>query len=81
MKETQERELSPLGLETKFVPVAEFGETTDGGTVSGYASIFNQPDQSGDVVLPGAFHRSLEELSKAGRRVRSMTSPVGVWRC
>ena len=75
---------SPLGLETKFVPVAEFGETIEGGVVSGYASLFNQPDQSGDVVLPGAFHRSLESLKRAGRRVKFLwqhdpARPIGVW--
>ena len=76
--------LSPLGLETKFVPVAEFGETTEGGVVSGYASLFNEPDQRGDVVLPGAFHRSLETLKRAGRRVKFLwqhdpARPIGVW--
>lgn len=85
MMKLRERGLSPLGLETKFVPVAEFGETTEGGTVSGYASLFNHPDQSGDVVLPGAFHRSLEALAQAGRRVKILwqhdpARPIGVWR-
>lgn len=47
---------------------------------SGYASLFNVPDQAGDVVLPGAFRRSL-----ASRRpVRMLfqhnpAEPVGVW--
>lgn len=76
--------LSPLGLETKFVPVAEFSEGDGGGTVSGYASIFGQPDQSGDVVSPGAFHRSLDTLARAGRRVKFLwqhdpARPIGVW--
>ena len=84
MMEGRKGGLSPLGLETKFVPVAEFADTAEGGTVSGYASIFNQPDQSGDVVLPGAFHRSLEALVRAGRRVKFLwqhnpAKPIGVW--
>ena len=84
MTKAREGALSPLGLETKFVPVAEFGETTEGGVVSGYASLFHQPDQSGDVVLPGAFNRSLETLKRAGRRVKFLwqhdpARPIGVW--
>lgn len=30
--------------------------------ISGYASIFNEPDQTGDVVLPGAFQACLKDL-------------------
>jgi HK97 family phage prohead protease len=26
------------------------------GTISGYASVFNEKDQQNDIVLPGAFH-------------------------
>lgn len=79
-----ERGLSPLGLETKFVPVEAFSDTGTGGTISGYASIFGQADQGGDIVLPGAFHRSLEMLKRAGRRVKFLwqhdpARPIGVW--
>lgn len=34
------------------------------GCFSGYASVFGEPDQGGDIVMPGAFTRS---LNKAGR--------------
>lgn len=76
--------LSPLGLETKFVPVTEFADCGEGATVSGYASIFGQPDQGGDVVVPGAFDRSLQMLARAGRRVKFLwqhdpARPIGVW--
>lgn len=79
-----ERGLSPLGLETKFVPVEAFSDTGTGGTISGYASIFGQADQGGDIVLPGAFHRSLEMLKRAGRRVKFLwqhdpARPIGIW--
>lgn len=79
-----EGQLSPMGLETKFLPVAEFGETAEGGVIAGYASLFDLPDQSGDVVRPGAFRRSLAALQQAGRGVKFLwqhdpARPIGVW--
>lgn len=76
--------LTALGLETKFMglgPVAEMGAT---GVVAGHASLFHAPDQGGDVVLPGAFARSLARLAQAGRRVKFLwqhdaAQPIGVW--
>lgn len=83
MTMTTEGGVSPLGLETKFMPVAALDE--EGALLTGYASLFGQPDQGGDVVVPGAFHRSLTALAAAGRRVKFLwqhdpTRPIGVWR-
>lgn len=52
------------------------------GRFEGYASLFGVADQSGDVIQPGAFARSLSRRS-AGR-VRMLfqhdpKEPVGVW--
>jgi uncharacterized protein len=52
-----------------------------GGRFSGYASVFNRLDSGGDVVMPGAFSKSLK-----GRRGRirllfqhDPKEPVGIW--
>lgn len=54
----------------------------DEGRFAGYASVFERLDESGDIVLPGAFRRSLR---KRGReRVRMLfqhdpKEPIGTW--
>ena len=72
-----------LGLETKFVSVSDLAEITN-GRIHGYASLFGQPDQNGDVVMPGAFAKSLAALAAAGRKVKFLwqhdpACPIGVW--
>lgn len=52
------------------------------GQFSGYASVFGQVDQSGDVVMPGAFRKSLARKSKAPIRMlfqHDPKEPIGVW--
>jgi hypothetical protein len=51
------------------------------GRFSGYASIFNRLDSGGDIVMPGAFSKS---LSKRRDRIRLLfqhdpKEPVGSW--
>lgn len=52
------------------------------GRFSGYASVFSKPDDGGDVVMPGAFRKS---LSLRGRhRVKMLfqhdpKEPIGTW--
>ena len=51
------------------------------GRFSGYASLFNRLDTGGDIVMPGAFARS---LAKRRDRVRLLfqhdpKEPVGIW--
>jgi HK97 family phage prohead protease len=51
------------------------------GRFSGYASLFNRLDSGGDIVMPGAFARS---LAKRGDRIRLLfqhdpKEPVGTW--
>jgi len=74
----------PCGLETKFVALADLAEAGEAGRLKGYASVFGQPDQGGDVVEPGAFAASLARLAGAGRRVKFLwqhdpATPIGVW--
>lgn len=52
------------------------------GRFSGYASIFGQADQGGDIVMPGAFAQTLR--SRAAHRVRLLfqhdpKEPIGIW--
>ncbi|MEM7667626.1 MAG: HK97 family phage prohead protease [Pseudomonadota bacterium] len=54
------------------------------GRIDGYASLFGEPDQQGDVVMPGAFRLSLDRLAAASRKVKFLwqhdpTTPIGVW--
>ncbi|WP_439142606.1 HK97 family phage prohead protease [Planktotalea sp.] len=71
-------------LERKF---SRFGETlkvTDGVEIEGYASLFGLSDQGGDVVLKGAYAKSLEKLKEQGQHVKMLwqhdaSEPIGVW--
>lgn len=74
----------PFGLETKYTALAALTETGRHGRITGYASRFGEPDQSGDVVAPGAFGAALAQLKAAGRSVKMLwqhdaARPLGVW--
>lgn len=63
---------------------AEGLTVTEGQGIEGYASLFGQRDQGGDVVAAGAYGGSLARLAAAGRRVKMLwqhdpTQPIGVW--
>ncbi|MBD3662927.1 HK97 family phage prohead protease [Sulfitobacter aestuariivivens] len=76
------------GLERKF---ARFGEaievdadTTEGMQISGYASLFGDVDQGGDVVQRGAYGASLKAVADAGRSIKMLwqhdpAQPIGIW--
>jgi hypothetical protein len=49
---------------------------------AGYASLFNVRDAAGDIVMPGAFRRSLSQRSVSHVRMlfqHKPEEPVGVW--
>lgn len=74
--------ISAFGLETKFAALER--DAVSATSVGGYASVFSEVDQNGDVVEPGAFAESLERLSAQGRSVKLLwqhdpTRPIGVW--
>ena len=53
------------------------------GEFAGYASLFHVRDDAGDIVLPGAFARSLRQ--RGPRQVRllwqhDVARPIGIWR-
>ncbi len=52
------------------------------GVFVGYASLFGERDQSGDVVMPGAFAASLQKRRAADVRMlfqHDAAEPVGTW--
>lgn len=70
--------------ELKTLPV-EFdakGVRND-GTFEGYASTFNNIDSGFDVVMPGAFTKSLDERPASKIKMlwqHDSTQPIGVWK-
>jgi uncharacterized protein len=59
-------------------------DIAEDGTFSGYASVWGVVDSYGDIVLPGAFTRSLEAHAASGDRVKMLwqhlpEEPNGVW--
>lgn len=51
------------------------------GRFSGYASVFNRLDSGGDIVMPGAFARSLRQRRGRVRLLfqHDPKEPVGIW--
>lgn len=71
-------------LERKFCTLSERLELTEGAEISGYASLFGEVDQGGDVVQPGAYAASLTRLAEMGTGVKLLwqhdpNEPIGVW--
>lgn len=75
------------GLEHKFCrPETGLHLTEDsaGLVIEGYASLFDAPDQGGDIVARGAYAASLKTMAAQGRRVRMLwqhdpAQPIGIW--
>lgn len=72
------------GLEHKFARFGEGLAITDNAVIEGYASLFGQVDQGGDVVEKGAYARSIQALGDDGRKVKMLwqhdpAQPIGVW--
>ena len=71
-------------LEHKFARFGEDLSLQDATEIKGYASLFGQTDQGGDVVERGAYAASLKRMAEAGGRVRMLWQhdqgqPIGVW--
>lgn len=72
------------GLETKFVAFDQVATVAEDGRIEGYASLFGEADQSGDVVAEGAFAKGLAAMRGQGRSVKLLWQhdpgePIGVW--
>lgn len=58
------------------------GETV--GEIEGYGSVFNLMDRGGDIMLPGAFKKSLSEWKKKKTPIpmlwqHNSSEPIGIW--
>jgi len=65
-------------METKFLSLE--WKADDEGAIEGYGSVFDNVDEGGDIVAPGAFSDSL----RSGRKVKMLyqhdpENVVGVW--
>ena len=77
-------EFSQSGLEVKFCRFDEALTVSDGHVIEGYASLFGDVDRGGDMVMPGAYARSLQRLAAEGRQIKMLwqhdpAQPIGVW--
>lgn len=57
---------------------------SDDGFFSGYGSVFGNADSYGEVVMPGAFSKTLERIKAAGRKVpvlwqHRQGEPIGIY--
>lgn len=62
----------------------EIKEVSDDGVIEGYASVFNNVDEGGDKIVPGAFKETIAAANQDGRKVKMLWQhnpdwPVGVW--
>jgi HK97 family phage prohead protease len=56
----------------------EFKVSGDGRTVEGYASTFGNVDLVGDVVMPGAYKKTIAQRKNRIRVLRDHEAPIGV---
>jgi HK97 family phage prohead protease len=71
-------------LERKFCETDKELTVINGTRIEGYASLFERPDNGGDVVSRGAYARCLRDLARSGRTVKMLwqhdpREPIGVW--
>ena len=70
-------------MERKLIPLSDIGVDADGesGSITGYGSIFGNKDFGGDIVVKGAFEKTLRERPNIkflwGHDHKS--PPIGVW--
>lgn len=62
MNKTLELKESSVFRGDIFDATMEIKEITEEGEFEGYAAIFNTVDQGGDIILPGAFSKSLSAI-------------------
>jgi len=87
MPKACEKGVMPKACETGVPPELKFTalaltDADASGVFEGYASLFNREDMARDVVLPGAFRKSLAERGPGGVRMlfqHDPAHPIGVW--
>lgn len=75
-------DLSRLAFDCEFK--FDAGEDGSIGLVSGYASVFGLLDRGGDIVMKGAFRKSLAEIKRRKAHLPMLWQhdswqPIGVW--
>jgi hypothetical protein len=76
-----QRAAPPAACEAKFAPL-DLKRVDADGTFSGYACLFDSVDLGEDMILQGAFRRSLRERGPAGIKLlfqHDPGQPIGVW--
>ncbi|WP_375690237.1 HK97 family phage prohead protease [Pseudooceanicola sp. LIPI14-2-Ac024] len=73
-----------MELERKYCAAGQALTVRDGHVIEGYASLFGEADQGGDMVQRGAYAASLAKLGREGRCVKMLwqhdpAQPIGVW--
>lgn len=72
-----------MSIETKDMAF-NLKATAASGAIEGYASLFGEVDQGGDIVAPGAYGASLVKLAAQDRKVKMLwqhdpSQPIGIW--
>jgi len=72
-----------MSIETKDLAF-DLTSTASTGAIEGYASLFGELDQGGDIVALGAYSASLTKLAQQDRKVKMLwqhdpAQPIGVW--
>ena len=56
-----------MAIERKFVSLVNFKQSSEGaGGLEGYASVFNEIDEGGDLILAGAFAETIQAFLQKG---------------
>ena len=69
------------GIETKRAALI-ISKVDEQGTFEGYASLFNVVDLGGDIVMPGAFAKTLQKVGASGVKMlwqHDGKQPIGAW--
>lgn len=85
MQEIQQRRQHAKPVEYKALSVSTEGVLVEKRTISGYAAIFGNRDEAGDIIVKGAFAKSIAErgpASSTNRKIillwqHDMDNPLG----
>lgn len=74
-----------MTIKKKLQRAFEVKELGEDGSFTGYGSVFGELDSYRDIVLPGAFKKTIEKHQQKGRAVKMLwqhrtTEPIGVYR-
>jgi HK97 family phage prohead protease len=67
--QARSHEVQMMERKTLVAPVEWKAVPGDPGTLEGYLSVFGNIDEGGDVVLPGAFKKTIALWQQSGRRI------------